>query len=135
MIMLCPVAMRGPPLFGAALAAVLLLAGCSGLDRPDVERVAVTFAAGDPSARCALLAPATVAVVETSEPGGCAAAVRQLPPSRGQVRAVSVWGDQAQVQLADDTLFLTRTGGSWKVVAAGCKPSGDAPYKCQVEAP
>jgi hypothetical protein len=135
MIVLCSAATRRRLRDGAVLTAVLLLPGCSGLDRPEVEHVAAAFATGDPPARCALLAPATLATVEETEPGGCSAAVAQLPRSSGQVRTTSVWGDEAQVQLTDDTLFLTRTGNGWKVVAAGCRPHGDAPYECQVEGP
>jgi hypothetical protein len=116
-------------------AAAVLLAGCARLDEPEVERVAATFATGGPAVRCALLAAATHKAVETTEGAGCVAAIGRLQPSVGEVRSVSVWGDQAQAQLADDTLFLTRTGGGWKVVAAGCTPNGDRPYQCQVDGP
>jgi hypothetical protein len=47
----------------------------------------------------------------------------------------SVWGDEAQVRLSDDTLFLTHTSAGWKVVAAGCTPNGDLPYECRLEGP
>ncbi len=33
-------------------------------------------------------------------------------------------GDNAQVRLTSDTLFLTRTDAGWKVAAAGCVPAG-----------
>jgi hypothetical protein len=116
-------------------AAVALLAGCSGMQRPDVERVAADFAAGDPTARCALLAPAALAALEHDDPRPCAQAVAAVAPSGGQVQQTEVWGDEAQVRLADDTLFLTRTGAGWKVVAAGCTANGDLPYSCRLEAP
>jgi hypothetical protein len=45
-----------------------------------------------------------------------------------------VWGDNAQVRLTGDTLFLTRTDAGWKVAAAGCVPQGEAPYLCRLEA-
>jgi hypothetical protein len=114
-------------------AAVAMLAGCAATERPDVERVASDFVTGDPSARCALLAPATLAAVERDGP--CVAAVGTPAPSGGQVLQTSVWGDEAQVRLSGDTLFLTRTGGGWKVTAAGCTPNGDLPYDCRVEGP
>jgi hypothetical protein len=122
-------------LCGAALTATALLAACSGLEQPEVEHVATAFATGDPSARCALLAPATAAAEAAADPGGCTAALGRLARSSGQVTGVSIWGDEAQVHLSDDTLFLTRTGNGWKVAAAGCRPNGDAPYECRVEGP
>jgi hypothetical protein len=47
---------------------------------------------------------------------------------------VQVWGGGAQVRLSGDTLFLAETHAGWRVTAAACKPNGDAPYDCQVEA-
>lgn len=113
-------------------ATVAMLTGCAAMERPDVERVAGAFAVGDPTARCSLLAPATVAALEREEP--CVAAVRAAPPG-GQVVETAVWGDAAQVRMSRDTLFLTRTGAGWKVVAAGCTPNGDLPYVCRLEGP
>jgi hypothetical protein len=114
-------------------AAVAMLAGCAATERPDVERVASDFATGDPTARCALLAPATLAEVERDGP--CVSAVGPSMPSGAQVLQTSVWGDEAQVRLSGDTLFLTRTGSGWKVAAAGCAPNGDLPYECRLEGP
>ena len=114
---------------------VLLLAGCAGMQRPEVERVAADFATGDPATRCALLAPAALAALENDEATACTEAVADLVPRGGDVQQVEVWGDEAQVRTADDTLFLTRTGAGWKVIAAGCTPAGDAPYNCRLEGP
>jgi hypothetical protein len=114
-------------------AAVAMLAGCASTERPDVERVAADYATGAPAVRCGLLAPATLAAVERTGP--CVAAVGRPAPSGGPVLQTSVWGDEAQVRLAGDTLFLTRTGAGWKVTAAGCRPNGDLPYECRVEGP
>jgi hypothetical protein len=114
-------------------ATVAMLAGCAATERPDVERVATDFATGDPTARCALLAPATVAALERDGP--CAAEVGASAPSGAQVVETAVWGDEAQVRLSGDTLFLIRTSAGWKVVAAGCTPNGDLPYECRLEGP
>jgi hypothetical protein len=114
-------------------ATVAMLAGCAATERPDVERAATDFASGDPTARCALLTPATLAAVERDGP--CVAAVGTSVPSGTQVLQTSVWGDEAQVRLSGDTLFLTRIGDGWKVAAAGCAPNGDLPYECRVEGP
>jgi hypothetical protein len=116
-------------------AAASVLAGCSAMQLPDVERVAVEFATGDPATRCALLAPATRSAVEHDEAAACAAVVGELAPPGGDVQDVQVWGDEAQVRLGADTLFLTRTGLGWKVTAAGCTPNGEAPYACRLEGP
>ena len=84
--------------------------------------------------RCALLAPATVAALEHDESAPCADALGQLDLPGGQVVSSAVWGDNAQVRLTGDTLFLTRTAAGWKVAAAGCTPQGEAPYLCRLEA-
>ena len=119
----------------AGAAACVVLAGCSAMQRPDVERVATDFATGDAATRCSLLAPATLAAVEDDESTACAAAVTELAPPGGAVQHTEVWGDEAQVRLAGDTLFLTRMASGWKVSAAGCTPAADAPYSCRVEGP
>jgi hypothetical protein len=116
-------------------AAIVVLAGCAGMHRPEVERVAVEFATGTPAARCALLAPATLSMLKRTESAECGATIRDLAPSGGRVRHTEVWGENAQVRTADDTLFLTRTRAGWKVAAAGCSPNGDAPYQCRVDGP
>ena len=48
---------------GCAAAA---LAGCAAVEQPTVEQVVAAFAAADPAARCALLAPGTLAGLERS---------------------------------------------------------------------
>jgi hypothetical protein len=120
------------------LLAVLVpgLVACADLRRPEVEEVAVAFGApgADPASRCALLAPATVATLEHEESTGCAQALGELELPGGTVESIAVWGDNAQVRLSGDTLFLNRTDQGWKITAAGCQPSEEAPYRCRVEA-
>ena len=113
----------------------MLLTGCSAADRPEVEDVARTFEnpAADPKSRCALLAPKTLAALEQEAP--CTDAIEQLPLPGGEVTGVEIWGGEAQVRLRGDTVFLTETGAGWRVVAAACRPQGDAPYDCEVEGP
>ena len=118
-----------------AVAAALLLSGCADLEQRQVEQAAAAFAAADPSARCQMLAPATVAALEAQWGRPCAQATAQLSLPEGAVQSSTVWGDQAQVHLVGDTVFLTRTGNGWKVTAAGCRASGDAPYACRMEGP
>jgi hypothetical protein len=108
--------------------------GCAGLQQPEVERVAAAFTESGAVDRCALLAPATVAALEHDESAPCAEALEQLDLSGGQLVSSAVWGENAQVRLTGDTLFLTRTDTGWKVAAAGCTPHGEAPYLCRLEA-
>ncbi|MGY1713435.1 hypothetical protein ACI78R_03165 [Geodermatophilus sp. SYSU D01106] len=114
-------------------AGVLLVSGCSDVHLPDVEQAARDFAAGDADARCALLTDAAVQAVQHEEPAGCPVALEDLPLGTGEVESAQVWDSEAQVRLADDTLFLTRTPGGWEVAAAGCRPAGDGRYDCLVE--
>ncbi|RBY89436.1 hypothetical protein [Blastococcus sp. TF02A-30] len=118
-------------------AAVALLTGCAGAAEDDVRAVTTAFEdpAGDPADRCAMLAPATRAALESDESAPCADAIDQLPLDGGEVTAVEVWGGDAQVRIGDDVVFLTETGAGWKVTAAACEPRGEAPYDCELEGP
>jgi hypothetical protein len=117
-------------------AVAVVSAACADVQQPEVERVAsaVALAGNDTTIRCALLAPAAVAALEHDESAPCVQALGQLPLSGGRVVSSAVWGDNAQVRLTDDTLFLTRIDAGWKFVAAGCRAQEDAPYLCRVEA-
>ena len=118
-------------------AAMLLLTGCSSMQRPEVEEVATTFedASADPATRCELLAPATLAAFEEEESASCTEAIEQVPLEGGAVESVEIWGGDAQVRLSGDTLFLTETRTGWRVTAAACSSRGEAPYQCEVEGP
>jgi hypothetical protein len=67
--------------------------------------------------------------------GTLADVIAQVPLRGGPVEAVEVWGGQAQVRLAGDTVFLTETPSGWRVTAAACEPRGEMPYDCRVEGP
>ncbi|PZG36204.1 hypothetical protein C1I98_27070 [Spongiactinospora gelatinilytica] len=89
---------------------------------------------GQGAAACALLAPEAAESLAEEE-GGCASAVLRLGlPGEGTVRQVSVWGDEAQVRLTTDTVFLHRFAEGWLVRGAGCRPDPPGPYDCEVEA-
>jgi hypothetical protein len=124
---------RRPALTAGIAALTLLLAGCGGLSDDEVRAVAAQFAAGEAAERCQLLASATLAAL-AEESATCADALEQVPLGSGEVAEVAVWGEEAQVKLSDDTLFLTRTSSGWRVMAAACRPQGqDRPYECRVE--
>ena len=124
-------------LFVSAVGALLLLTGCSSLQRSDVEQVATTFEnqSGDPEARCDLLLPTTRAALEEQEQASCAEAIGDLPLQGGDAGEIQVWGDDAQVKVGSDTVFLNETSSGWRVAAAACTPREDQPYDCEVEGP
>jgi len=119
------------------LGILLSTTGCASASVPDVQQVAAAFEnpSGDPQGRCALLAPATLAALESDASAPCAQVITAVALGGGTARAVEVWGDGAQVRLTADTVFLTETGTGWKVTAAGCEPRGEQPYDCEVEGP
>lgn len=118
------------------LLALIGLAGCA-VDTASPARAAERFhaalAAHQDEAACGMLARKTAD--KLPDPGQtCAEALRalRLGPG-GKVTSVSVWGDDAQVRLAGDTLFLHRFNDGWRIRAAGCEPVRDLPYDCEVE--
>ena len=121
----------------ALAAGALLLTGCSSAHQPEVERVASTFEdpSGDPEERCDLLAPGTLVAFEHGESAPCTEAVQDLPVEGGSVESVEIWGGNAQVKLAGDTVFLTETSAGWRVTSAACRSKAGAPYECEVDGP
>jgi hypothetical protein len=124
----------------AALVAVvgLLTFGACAAPAGPAEDVARQFdealARSDWSAACALLAPATKDDLEQSAGTPCAEAMAGEGLSEaGPVARVQVFGTMAQARLAQDTLFLTRFRGGWRVLAAGCSPQPAGPYDCRVQ--
>ncbi|MGI5282585.1 hypothetical protein ACQEVF_04560 [Nonomuraea polychroma] len=118
------------------LASLAVAAGCA-VDTASPARVAERFhaliAANQDEAACGMLARRTAE--KLPGPGqSCADALRELGLGPGGVvTSVSVWGDEAQVRMAGDTLFLHRFSDGWRVKAAGCKPVRDLPYDCEVD--
>ena len=121
----------------ALVAGALAMTGCASTQQPAVERVATAFEdpVGDPEQRCDLLAPATRAAFEESGSAPCAEAIEELPLQGGDVESIEVWGGDAQVRLAGDTVFLTETSTGWRITAAACSPRAEAPYDCEVDGP
>ncbi|TMR09123.1 hypothetical protein ETD86_44870 [Nonomuraea turkmeniaca] len=118
------------------LLASLAAAGCA-VDTASPARVAERFhaliTANQEEAACGMLARKTAQRLP-SRGQTCADALRELRLGPGGVvTSVSVWGDEAQVRLAGDTIFLHRFSDGWRVRAAGCMPVPDLPYDCEVD--
>jgi hypothetical protein len=113
-----------------------LAAGCTGPQAgvsAAVPRLASALTAGDGSAACAALAPATRAAVAKTAGSSCPEAILQENlPLPGAVQTTDVYGQWARVVTAQDTLFLAAFGDGWQVVAAGCRPRVERPYDCLV---
>lgn len=125
-----------------SLAVTLLLTGCAGRGSAENDAVAdtaTTFlaaAASAPESGCDLLAPATLDQLR-SDDEDCGDAVSAAAP-RADIAStpptIDVYGRDAMVQWADQTLFLARFDDGWRVVAAGCEARGkDLPYDCTIE--
>jgi hypothetical protein len=118
---------------------VLGLAACGPGEREaSASEAATAFEraqdAGDRAALCAALAPNTRDEVEESEKKACVDVIdAQGLPAGGSVDDVDVYGRQARVVLASDTLFLSQFPDGWKIVAAGCRSRPDQPYQCSVK--
>jgi hypothetical protein len=118
-----------------SVVAAVSVTACGSTQEPQVRAAAADFssavAAGNGAAVCAELTAEARRRVE-SFGRNCAATVAQLP-APGQVRAVEVWGDSAQVRFDADVVFLALFEDRWLVRAAGCRPRPGVPYDCMVE--
>lgn len=125
---------------GPGIALLVLLAGttgCAAVHDDAVRRTAVEFyaahAAGDGSTACDRLAPRTKSELEGAAGTPCARAVLAEDVPAVDVPAdVRVFGTQAEVVWRDETTFLARFRGGWKVTAAACTPREQHPYDCRL---
>ncbi|MGP3926311.1 hypothetical protein [Streptomyces sp. 8N616] len=129
----------------AGTAAVLLVTvGCGAVEerRSAAMAAALDFEravrAEDAATVCEVLAPGTREEVAQSARADCAQGVldEDVPSAGdrpGDVRSVDVHGRQARVVLTADTLFLSQFSSGWKVVAAGCTPRPQQPYRCTLK--
>ncbi|WP_369214737.1 hypothetical protein [Streptomyces flavofungini] len=127
----------GPALLAAALLGALT--GCGVDAREDAAaRAADRFEAGlrtsDAARGCAALAPGTRDELRRDAGLPCVRALTDAGlPTAGPVRTVDVYGRQARVVGAGDTLFLSSFAHGWKVVAAGCTARPERPYQCLIK--
>ncbi|GAA4992889.1 hypothetical protein GCM10023317_21070 [Actinopolymorpha pittospori] len=123
----------------ALLIFVVVGTGCGATAvREDAARKAAEgfhAAVGDRDAAraCGLLAPATREDLEHSAGEGCSKAIMSARiRSAGAVGHIDVYGDQARVVFAHDTVFLSAFSAGWRITAAGCHPRGERPYQCEL---
>ncbi|WP_407840628.1 hypothetical protein ACE1OC_36700 [Streptomyces sp. DSM 116496] len=127
-----------PVALALALAGVLCGCGAPASRVEGATQAALTFeralTGGDYLRACAQLAPQTRQQLEEEEHEQCVSALRdQKPPTAGEAREAEVYGRQALLRIQGDTLFLSQFGDGWKVVAAGCVPQGEKPYRCSLK--
>lgn len=119
----------------ATMAATAGLSGCASDEDGPVRRAAELFSravgSGQGEAACALLTPRTAEQMRSGD-DDCGTAITRLGLRVGSARASQVWGEEAQVRLTGDTVFLHRFPRGWLVRAAGCAPRGERPYDCKV---
>ena len=121
------------------LIAVALLGACSTRDSDAAAAAEVAvhfydaFTTQDGASACDALAPETAHEVEKSAKAPCATALldEELPEA-GTVTGSEVYGNEARVALAGDTVFLSDFNGIWKVTAAGCSERPELPHDCQI---
>lgn len=114
-----------------------LLAGCGNSEDSAAEAVARRLleatGRGDGQAACALLSPHARAELEQSAGRPCERAILEEDIGKGgTVRGAHVFDTMAQVRFDDETVFLSRFGSGWLVVATACAPQPDRPYDCSV---
>ncbi|MFI6458656.1 hypothetical protein ACIBF6_44815 [Streptosporangium amethystogenes] len=129
--------MKIPSTMVAVPVLVACLTGCAAATAAPAEQTVRRFylavESGQGQRACSLLTPEAAESLST---GGqtCATAVLGLDLPGGRTQAAEVWGDEAQVRLTRDTVFLHRFPQGWLVRGAGCRPRGERPYRCEVEA-
>ncbi len=113
-------------------------AACSSPGGQPAVQVAHDFYAAveahDGTQACGLLAPQTRHELESTAGKPCPRAVLEesLPHVRGRGH-LERFGNQAQVDLVGDTVFLSEFRDGWRIVALMCTPRGAQPYDCQVK--
>ncbi|MEU9297440.1 hypothetical protein [Streptomyces sp. NPDC048266] len=115
------------------------LAGCGDIERREsaARSAAVGFGAAlrasDPGRACRALAPGTREEVERDGP--CPTVLAALDPATaaGEPVTTEVYGAQARVVFAHDSVFLASFPDGWKVTAAGCTPRPGHPARCEVK--
>jgi hypothetical protein len=119
------------------LSAGMLLTGCAHPGGSGVRAATTAFfaavSADDGDAACADLAPQAAEALGSAD-STCAEEIVKLDLKGGSYVSSQVWGDRAEVKMSQDTVFLARFPGGWKVTGAGCEAQPQGPYDCDVEA-
>jgi hypothetical protein len=114
------------------------VAGCGhmgSVENANASQAALTFDRDlrTPAEACRMLAPGTLAELDSSF-GPCDHSLaKQHLPEGGRVVGVDVYGKDAMVRLDNDVIFMARFDNGWKVTAAGCTPLPGRPFDCTVK--
>ena len=120
------------------VAGLVAVSACTGPGADQAAQVAESWEqlnGGDAAQACDLLSPRTRIEIEKSTEKKCAEALDDEDlPDASALTGVDVFGHDAIVRFANDTVFLARFPEGWRVTAAGCRPgpSDDRPYDCDV---
>jgi hypothetical protein len=120
------------------VAGLVAVSACTGPGADQAAQVAESWEqlnGGDAAQACDLLSPRTRIEIEKSTEKKCAEALDDEDlPDASALTGVDVFGHDAIVRFANDTVFLARFPEGWRVTAAGCRPgpSDDKPYDCDV---
>jgi len=124
-------------MLAAALTVLLLASGCTPAGTSAAQSAAEAFqdalTSSDAATACALLSDEARGNLESTGAGPCAQTLPALELPTGPVRSLQVWGNNSQVRLDSQVLFLAEFRDGWRVTAAGCSPRADMPYDCKVE--
>jgi hypothetical protein len=131
--------MRTLLVLGTILMTLGTMGGCANPSTSAAEHAVNEFYTAyhqrDGATACALLAAATRHAVAQSTGAPCATGLLdENLPQAGTAKSAHLYGDQAQVRLVGDTVFVAAFPGGWRVVAVGCTARPDMPYDCEVEA-
>ncbi|MGW6707704.1 hypothetical protein ACWGDE_22830 [Streptomyces sp. NPDC054956] len=129
------------PSTGWLVAGLVCLAatGCATVgEREAAAEAAATgfeqaLVAADTTRMCGALAPSTREELESDGPCDRALTELKLPPNAGRAERVDVYGAQARVVFAGDSVFLASFPEGWKITAAGCTPRPGRPYRCELK--
>ncbi|PZS16363.1 MAG: hypothetical protein DLM57_10535 [Pseudonocardiales bacterium] len=122
-----------------AVGVALILAGCSSSDgqRGAATQTATRFVNAidqhDGMAACNTLTDNARSSASGATDTPCEKAVLNVKEDSTKIVGVQIWGDDAQVRIGSDVLFLRRLDTGWRVNAAGCTPQPHAAYQCDVE--
>lgn len=129
------------PALVATLGAVLVLVACGTSDDRDEARVVVerfyeAIRADDADAACRQLSESLLEQVESQTGQSCAGVITRFDYEGGEIVDAEVYVTNAKVDLRnEESAFLSREAGGWRLSAIACRPvkgkPADRPFECE----